>query len=244
VAEQQRAWLDVPYADKDAAKAAGARWDPEARRWFAPTRERLAAGLDRWASRPPIPATLPGEDRTFGAGLFVDLVPSSCWFTNVRSCIAPADWTRLRRTVLERAGQVCEACGAGPDRDTGRWLEAHERWAYSERSRADGGPVQTLRRIICLCTPCHRVTHLGRVITVDGDAAARAAFDHLRAVTGMTDDQAGAHIDAAFTRWEWRSQLTWALDVRVLTDAGITLAAAPASTDRAAAASRTLRTAQ
>lgn len=78
MAEPQRTWLDVGYADKDAAKALGARWDPDARRWFAPTPERLTAGLDRWTPRPPIPATLPGEDRTFGAGLFVDLVPSSC----------------------------------------------------------------------------------------------------------------------------------------------------------------------
>ena len=201
----------------------------------------LAAGLDRWAPFPPIPATLPGEDRTFGAGLFVDLVPSSCWFTNVRSCIAPSDWDRLRRTVLDRAGQVCEACGAGPDRDTGRWLEVHERWAYSQCGPgAVGGPVQALRRIIALCTPCHRVTHLGRVITVDGDANAQAAFEHLRAVTGMNDEQAGAHIDAAFTRWQWRSQLTWSLDLRVLTDAGITLAAPPSAGARPAAAAAAL----
>lgn len=31
-----RVWLAVPYAEKDAAKAAGARWDPQARRWYAP----------------------------------------------------------------------------------------------------------------------------------------------------------------------------------------------------------------
>jgi len=32
-------------------------------------------GLDRWTARPPIPDVLPGEDRTFGDGLFVDLIP-------------------------------------------------------------------------------------------------------------------------------------------------------------------------
>lgn len=31
-----RAWLDVPYSDKDHAKALGARWDGAARRWYAP----------------------------------------------------------------------------------------------------------------------------------------------------------------------------------------------------------------
>lgn len=38
--------------------------------------------LARWAALPDIPDLLPGEDRSFGSGLFVDLVPSSCWFTN------------------------------------------------------------------------------------------------------------------------------------------------------------------
>jgi conjugative relaxase-like TrwC/TraI family protein len=31
-----RTWLDVPYGEKDAAKRAGARWDPKAKLWFAP----------------------------------------------------------------------------------------------------------------------------------------------------------------------------------------------------------------
>ena len=31
-----RTWLDVPYAEKEEAKAQGARWDPAARRWYAP----------------------------------------------------------------------------------------------------------------------------------------------------------------------------------------------------------------
>jgi hypothetical protein len=43
-----------------------------------------AAGLQRWAALPEAPDLLPGEDRNFGTGLFVDLVPSTCWFTNVR----------------------------------------------------------------------------------------------------------------------------------------------------------------
>jgi hypothetical protein len=78
-ASSGRSYLDVPYAEKDAAKAAGARWDPTARRWYAP--RGSTPGLQRWAARPEVPEVLPGEDRSFGAGLFVDLVPRSCWFT-------------------------------------------------------------------------------------------------------------------------------------------------------------------
>src|SRR4051794_4106984 len=62
-----RAWLDVPYAEKDVAKALGARWDPGARRWYAPP--SAVDGLARWAALPDIPELLPGEDRSFGTGL-------------------------------------------------------------------------------------------------------------------------------------------------------------------------------
>lgn len=109
-----RMWLDVPFAEKDEAKAAGAWWDPQARRWYAP---RAIAALEKWRARPDLPSLLPGEDRTYGQGLFVDLVPSSCWFTNVRSCISPTDWDRVRRMVYTRANNRCEACGRAPERE-------------------------------------------------------------------------------------------------------------------------------
>ena len=76
-----RIWL-VPFDEKDKAKAAGARWDPLAKRWYAP--REVMNKLTAWKGLPPLPELLPGEDRTFGGnGLFVDMVPQSCWFTNV-----------------------------------------------------------------------------------------------------------------------------------------------------------------
>lgn len=47
----ERRWLDVPYREKDIAKARGARWDPEARRWYAPP----DADLVRYAPWLPVP---------------------------------------------------------------------------------------------------------------------------------------------------------------------------------------------
>lgn len=117
-----RVWLDVPYSQKDQAKAFGARWDAQARRWYDPTGH--TPGLQRWAARPELPEVLPGEDRGFGVGLFVDLVPASCWFTNVRSCVSQQDWEQLRRMITRRAKHRCEACGRGEDRENRRWLEA------------------------------------------------------------------------------------------------------------------------
>lgn len=175
----ERIWLDVTFRDKDEAKALGARWDPAARRWYAP--RRAMPGLDRWRPQPPIAILLPGEDRDFGSGLFVDLVPSSCWFTNVRSCVDRRDWDRLRTMITSRARLRCECCQRGEDRDSRRWLEAHERWAYDER---DG--VQALRRLICLCTDCHTVTHFG-LAQIRGQAD--RALAHLQTVAGMSTYQ-------------------------------------------------------
>ena len=224
-----RAWLDVPYDEKDAAKALGARWDPQARRWYAP--QPGSPELARWAPLPDIPELLPGEDRAFGSGLFVDLVPSSCWFTNVRSCTTPRDWERLRRMIVGRAEGRCEACGRGEDRDARRWLEAHERWAYDEQAG-----TQTLRRLLCLCTDCHRVTHFGRA-KLHGMAA--EALAHLRAVTGMSEDQASAHVGNAYAVWQRRSSRDWALDLEILTGAGIAVVP-PQAAERAEIADQAL----
>lgn len=145
-----------------------------------------SAGLDRWAARPPVPDLLPREDRSFGAGLFVDMVPRSCWFTNVHTCVSPQDWERLRRMITRRTEEKCEACGAVEDRSVGRSLEAHERWAYDELAG-----VQALRRLICLCSDCHLSSHLGYA-NVTGRAD--HAIAHLRAVTGMTDVEVSRHV--------------------------------------------------
>jgi hypothetical protein len=213
-----RIWLAVPYSDKDAAKALGARWDPNARSWYVTDPQSPA--LARWAraNRDPLPDPLPEEDRTFGGStLFVDLVPRTGWFTNVRSAVAPADWDRLRHYVYQRAGRRCEVCGAA-----GR-LEAHERWAYDE---ARG--IQTLRRLISLCNACHTATHFGLAEKCGQRAAAMAQLMH---VNRWTQDQAEAHVDQAFATWERRNQQDWALDLRMLTQVGIAVRA-PAAEDR------------
>ncbi|GAA2398963.1 hypothetical protein GCM10010420_26590 [Streptomyces glaucosporus] len=227
----ERLWLDVPYGEKDEAKAAGARWDPAARRWYAP--RPGTAALERWAASPEVPDLLPGEDRTLGQGLFVDLVPRTCWFTNVRSCVAPKDWERLRRVITRRAGHRCEVCGAAGDRGAKRWLEAHERWVFDDAAR-----VQTLKRLICLCTDCHTVTHFGYA-EVRGLGA--RALAHLMKVTGMTGAEARRHVDAAFAVWEERSRAVWRLDLGILTGAGIALAPPPGAGDRARVAETVLR---
>jgi hypothetical protein len=135
--------------------------------------------------------------------------------------------------ISRRAGQQCEACGASEDRTVQRWLEAHERWAYDERTG-----VQALRRLICLCSDCHLSTHLGYA-NVTGRAD--QALAHLRTVTGMTDAEVSSHVHAAGDLWTRRSARVWTLDLTMLTDAGVTLARPEKAADRPALAEQALR---
>ena len=46
---EQKVWLDVPFEEKDEAKALGARWDGMRRLWYKPACF-LMGGLARWES--------------------------------------------------------------------------------------------------------------------------------------------------------------------------------------------------
>jgi hypothetical protein len=163
-----------------------------------------------------LPAVLPGEDRTYGSGLFVDLIPQTSWFRNVRAAVDPADWDRLRRMVYRRAGLQCEACRARRVR-----LEAHERFTYDMAAGA-----QRLVRLICLCEWCHTATHMGMA----GVRGVRdQAIAHLMAVTGISEAQADEHMAEAFALWERRSQMAWRVDLSMIARAGIRLRDAPQS---------------
>lgn len=151
---------------------------------------------------------LPGEDRLFGGShLFVDLIPSSCWFKNVRACVSGTDWDRLRRVVYARAGHRCEICGTA-----GR-LDCHERWHYDERKG-----VQSLRRLIALCGLCHGATHIGFALTRGRGGQERR---HIAKVNGWSAQDVEYHIEAAFEEWHRRNARKWTLDLAILENAGI-----------------------
>lgn len=203
-----RTWLDVPYINKDLAKRLGAAWDPAARSWYAPVPDLPA--LRQWHR---LPEVLAGEDRTYGQGLFVDMIPSTSWYENVRSAVSPTDWHRVSMMVRRRAHWTCEACGFVADETARLLMDAHERFSYNE---ATG--VQRLVRLICLCGACHGATHYGHS-AVTGEA--ETAMAHLQRVTGMTPAQSEDHLRDAFALWEHRSTMQWRLDLSVISGAGI-----------------------
>jgi len=62
--------------------------------------------------------------------LTVELVPSSSWFSNVRSNVSKKTWDFLRKSTYKKANHRCEICGGRGD----KWpVECHEVWDYDDQ---------------------------------------------------------------------------------------------------------------
>lgn len=180
--------LNVPFSDKDAVKAAGARWNNDEKTWFIPEGKSPEA-FEKWLPKPT-------------GKLYVDLVPQTSWFANLRSELLSEEWKAVKQLTYKKAFYKCEICnGKGPEHP----VEAHERWDFDPVNK-----VQTLLRIEALCPACHEVTHIG-LASIRGryeDAVA-----HMMKVNGWTEEQVLKHIDAAAKVWEDRSTTHWDFDM-------------------------------
>jgi hypothetical protein len=139
------------------------------------------------------------------ARLTIELVPRTCWFSNVRSEVSSADWETLKKLTSKAANYHCEVCGGrGP-----KWpVECHEVWEYLEPQH-----VQRLIRLVALCPACHEVKHIG-LAQIHGrlDEALR----HLAKVNSWSTSATRAYAEAAMETWDRRSQFEWTLDLSYL----------------------------
>jgi hypothetical protein len=142
--------------------------------------------------------------------LTIELVPQTCWFSNVRDQVSNPDWDRIRKRVYARAGRRCEVCGG---RGRQHFVECHEVWEYD-----DTALVQRLVRMIALCPACHQVKHMG-LAGLRGRGEQASA--HLAKVNHWTPLVTARYIDQAFVVWRERSDRTWSLDLSALAAYGI-----------------------
>ncbi|MFC5140132.1 DUF5710 domain-containing protein [Actinomycetospora rhizophila] len=174
---EQQPWLDVPFGEKDEAKAAGAQWDWRAKRWYAPR-----PGMPELARWLPAPADVP-EDLADVAD-----VADGTDVTDVTDVADLAD----RGPALDLGGRSLPA-GA----------EGEVRLAEALRGLTEAGPLAQRRppwRVLhavpmgpgcgdidhVLLGPPGLVTvntehHHGRTVRVDGDRMTvdRKPVDHL-----------------------------------------------------------------
>lgn len=135
-----------------------------------------------------------------------ELVPDSCWYSNLRSVLTPAQWNAVRFAAYRRAGGRCAVCGAPSNR-----LEAHERWAYNEEKH-----IQKLTDVVAVCKACHEVIHIGRTSLLGGE---RRAGEHFMKVNGCGYADYRRALGEANEAHRRRNAVPeWGLDLSVLPD--------------------------
>ncbi|CCE22497.1 DUF5710 domain-containing protein [Methylotuvimicrobium alcaliphilum] len=58
---ESKTYLNVPYAQKDAAKALGARWDPAQKKWYVPGNKDISL-FAQWQSQDETPKSTLASD--------------------------------------------------------------------------------------------------------------------------------------------------------------------------------------
>ena len=134
--------------------------------------------------------------------LTIELVPQTCWFSNVRNHVSQKTWDRLRKSTYRKANYQCEICGGKGNKHP---VECHEIWHYDDQNQ-----VQTLTGLIALCPQCHQVKHLG-LAGIRGKR--EEAEQHLAKVNHWTDEQLQNYLTEVWSTWQQRSQYQWKLDL-------------------------------
>lgn len=132
-----------------------------------------------------------------------ELVPDSCWYSNLRSALPKEAWDRIRKKAYARAGGKCMLCGAPTAR-----LEAHEQWEYDDEKG-----VQKLVNVVAVCRACHEVIHIGRTQLMGRE---REASEHFMKVNGCTYAEYRKALGEANEKHRERSRRVWRLDVSKL----------------------------
>lgn len=143
--------------------------------------------------------------------LTIELVPSTCWFSNVRTLLPTKQWDRLRKESYFKAHYKCEICGqVGTDQGRSHPVECHEIWDYDDKKK-----IQKLIGLISLCPHCHMVKHFGRTTAIGKQDV---AMKHLEEVNGWNHKQAVDYLAEVFAKHDERSKCKWSLDIQILSE--------------------------
>jgi 5-methylcytosine-specific restriction endonuclease McrA len=137
--------------------------------------------------------------------LTIELVPETCWFTNVRSEVSKKDWDYLRNYTYEKAKFRCEICkGKGKKHP----VECHEIWSYDDKNK-----IQKLEKLVALCPKCHQVKHPG---LSEKRGLLNDVIEQLMNVNRISKNEAENLIKDAFIQFNNRSRFQWKLDISYL----------------------------
>jgi len=150
--------------------------------------------------------------------LEIELVPSTSWYTNVRSNVSTAEWDKIRRETYKKAGYKCEICSEKGTEQGFKWpVECHEIWEYQEavvnEETTTIENIQKLKKFVALCPLCHKVKHIG-LAQIQGHY--QTALQHMIKVNKITATEAQNYVDKVFEIWRERSCDDWKVDLTLI----------------------------
>ncbi|WP_373481190.1 HNH endonuclease [Geminocystis sp.] len=134
--------------------------------------------------------------------LSIELVPQTCWFSNVRDHVDGKIWDILRKDTYKKANYKCEICGGVGEKHP---VECHEIWHYDDEKY-----IQKLIGLTALCPSCHQVKHIGLARVRGKEAEAKK---HLAKVNNWSNLEVEKYLTTVWSQWQKRSQNNWKLDL-------------------------------
>lgn len=140
-----------------------------------------------------------------GLRLTIELVPSPCWYSNLRTQMTQTDWDKLRKSVYAEYNHHCGLCQASDV-----MLNCHEIWQYDDENH-----IQKLTGFIALCPMCHHCKHIGLAGTLasEGKLDFEKVIEHFMQVNQCSREEYEAHSEEAWHTWGERNKHTWTTDI-------------------------------
>lgn len=204
-----RTYLSIPFRDKERAKKLGRIfWDKDRKMWYVP-HDGDSTVFKEWLPNSTVNPLKPQRNEQptsqevpdIFKTLYIDTIPKTAWFSNLRSEVTASEWDIIRKKTYRIAGYVCEVCGGKGNKHP---VECHERWTYDEDKC-----IQTLVGTISLCPACHLASHYGYSQVIGKVEETR---NHLMKINNWDVRLLDAKVEEAKVAWERRNKLTWTLD--------------------------------
>ena len=136
--------------------------------------------------------------------LEIDLVPSTAWYSNLRTKISKTEWDKIRKQSYADTNHKCAICGADSK------LNCHEIWQYDDKRY-----IQKLKGFIALCNDCHMIKHIGfaGIQASNGLLDMNKLIEHFMKVNQVDKNVFDKHHKTSFEVWTERSKHKWNTDL-------------------------------
>jgi len=153
--------------------------------------------------------------------LKMELVPSSSWYSNVRSNVSKYNWDIIRYKVYEEYDHKCGICGYKPPVGVKGTIHCHEIWKYQANDNIKG--VQTLKGFIALCWLCHGIKHIGhtQIIAREGKLNLDDYKKHFLKVNKCSMEDYDSHYKESMFDYTEKSAIEWDLNIDLLDKYGV-----------------------